>query len=173
MIQMDLKQKIRVIEDFPKKGISFKDITTLLKDGEAYKYSIKSLADLIRQKDFDLIAGPEARGFIIGAPLAYELGVGFVPARKRGKLPGETIKAEYKLEYGTDVLEMHADAIKKGQKIIVADDLLATGGTIFSTIELVEKLGGVISAVVFLIELTDLKGRDNLSRYDVISLIKY
>jgi adenine phosphoribosyltransferase len=172
-MQMDLKQKIRVIEDFPKKGISFKDITTLLKDGEAYRYSIKCLADLIRHKEFDLIAGPEARGFIIGAPLAYELGVGFVPARKRGKLPGKTMQAEYKLEYGSDVLEMHVDAIKKDQKVIVADDLLATGGTIFSTIELVEKMGGVVSAVVFLIELTDLNGRDNLADYDVISLIKY
>lgn len=169
----DLKQKIRVIEDFPKKGISFKDITTLLKDGKSYKYAIKSLADLLRHKEFDLIAGPEARGFIIGAPLAYELGVGFVPARKRGKLPGKTVNAEYKLEYGTDVIEMHEDAIKRGQKVIVADDLLATGGTIFSTIELVEKLGGEVTGVVFLIELTELKGRDNLSGYDVISLIKY
>ncbi|HEY8362835.1 MAG TPA: adenine phosphoribosyltransferase [Tissierellaceae bacterium] len=170
---MDLKEKIRVIMDFPKKGISFKDITTLLKDGEAFKTAIKSLADLVREKDFDLVAGPEARGFIIGAPLAYELGKGFVPARKKGKLPGETIKAEYQLEYGTDVLEMHKDAIKKGQKVLVVDDLLATGGTIFSTIELVEKLGGIVTAVAFLIELTELKGRESLSKYEVISLIKY
>jgi len=169
----DLKSKIRVIEDFPKPGISFKDITTLLQDKEAFKLAIRALADKVRDKDVDLVTGPEARGFIIGAPLAYELGLGFIPARKRGKLPAKTIKAEYQLEYGTDVIEMHADAIKPGQKVIVADDLLATGGTIYSTIELVEKLGGIVEAVVFLIELTDLDGRKNLSNYDVVSLIKY
>lgn len=170
---MDLKQKIRVIEDFPKKGISFKDITTLIKDGKYYRYTIKALADLVREKQVDLIASPEARGFIIGAPLAYELGVGFVPARKRGKLPGKTIKANYELEYGSDIIEMHDDAIKPGQKVIVADDLLATGGTIDSTVKLVEELGGIITAVIFLIELTELNGRESLSKYDVISLIKY
>ena len=128
---MDLKQKIRVIEDFPQEGISFKDITTLLKDGEAFRHAIKSMAELIRNKDVDLVAGPEARGFIVGTPLAYELGVGFVPARKKGKLPGEVIKAEYDLEYGTDIIEMHKDAIKPGQKVVVVDDLLATGGRFF------------------------------------------
>lgn len=170
---MDLKEKIRIIENFPEEGISFKDITPLLKDGKAFHHAIKSLAELTRGKGADLVVGPEARGFMIGAPLAYELGIGFVPARKEGKLPAETIKAQYKLEYGTDVLEMHNDAIFKDQKIIIADDLLATGGTISSVIELVEKLGGIISAVVFLIELTDLKGRDYLTDYDVMSLIKY
>ncbi len=170
---MDLKNKIRVIEDFPKEGISFKDITTLLKDGKAYKYAIKSLANLISDKEIDIITGPEARGFMIGTPLAYELGIGFVPARKRGKLPAKTVKVEYKLEYGTDVLEMHADAIQPGQKVVIADDLLATGGTIFSTIKLVEKLGGIVTAVAFLIELTELNGRANLSKYDIVSLIKY
>ena len=169
----DLKSKIRVIEDFPKPGISFKDITTLLQDKEAFKLAIRALADKVRDKDVDFVTGPEARGFIIGAPLAYELGLGFIQARKKGKLPAKTIKAEYELEYGTDVIEMHADAIKPGQKVIVADDLLATGGTIYSTIELVEKLGGIVTAVVFLIELTDLDGRKNLSKYDVISLIQY
>lgn len=168
-----LKEKIRIIMDFPKKGISFKDITTLLKDGEAFKAAIKSLAELVKEKDFDLIAGPEARGFIIGAPLAFELGKGFIPARKKGKLPGETIKAEYKLEYGTDILEMHKDAILEGQKVLVVDDLLATGGTIFTTIELVEKLGGKVVGVAFLIELTELNGRENLKGYDVFSLIQY
>lgn len=172
-MEIDLKNKIRVIEDFPKTGISFKDITTLLQDKEAFKLAIKTLADKVRDKDADLVSGPEARGFIIGAPLAYELGVGFVPARKKGKLPSKTIEAQYELEYGTDILEMHADAIKPGQRVIVADDLLATGGTIFSTVELVEKLGGIVVAVVFLIELTELEGRKNLSKYDVISLIKY
>ena len=170
---MDLKEKIRVIEDFPKKGISFKDITTLIKDGEAFKEAIKSMAELIRDKEVDLITGPEARGFIIGAPLAYERGVGFIPTRKKGKLPGKTIKAEYQLEYGSDIIEMHEDAIKAGQKVVVVDDLLATGGTIISTIELVEKLGGKVAAVVFLIELEDLKGREQLSDYEVYSLVKY
>ncbi len=170
---MDLKEKIRVIEDFPKKVISFKDITTLIKDGEAFKEAIKSMAELIRDKEVDLITGPEARGFIIGAPLAYELGVGFIPTRKKGKLPGKTIKAEYQLEYGSDIIEMHEDAIKAGQKVVVVDDLLATGGTIISTIELVEKLGGKVAAVVFLIELEDLKGREQLSDYEVYSLVKY
>ena len=170
---MDLKQKIRVIEDFPKKGISFKDITTLLKDGDAFRQAIKSMADLLRDKEVDLIIGPEARGFIIGAPLAYELGVGFVPARKKGKLPGKTVQAEYELEYGSDLIEIHEDAIKPGQKIVVADDLLATGGTIFSTLELVEKLGGIVTAVIFLIELVELKGRQDLTKYDVYSLINY
>ncbi|MDD4568819.1 MAG: adenine phosphoribosyltransferase [Tepidanaerobacteraceae bacterium] len=170
---MDLKQRIRVIENFPQKGISFKDITTLLKDGDAFRHTIKSMAELIRHKNIDLIAGPEARGFIVGTPLAYELGVGFVPARKKGKLPGKTVKVEYELEYGTDTIEMHEDAIKPGQKVVVVDDLLATGGTIFSTVKLVEKLGGVVSGVVFLIELIDLNGRQNLTEYDVFSLIKY
>lgn len=170
---MNLKQKIRVIEDFPKKGISFKDITTLLKDGDAFKYAIKSMADLLSDKEVDLIIGPEARGFIIGAPLAYELGVGFIPARKKGKLPGKTVQAEYDLEYGSDIIEIHEDAIKPGQKVVVADDLLATGGTIFSTLELVEKLGGIVTAVVFLIELVELKGRQDLTKYDVYSLINY
>jgi adenine phosphoribosyltransferase len=145
----------------------------LIKDGKYYRYTIKALADLVREKQVDLIASPEARGFIIGAPLAYELGVGFVPARKRGKLPGKTIKANYELEYGSDIIEMHDDAIKPGQKVIVADDLLATGGTIDSTVKLVEELGGIITAVIFLIELTELNGRESLSKYDVISLIKY
>lgn len=170
---MDLKEKIRVIEDFPQKGISFKDITTLIKDGKAFRRVIKSMSDLVRHKEADLVVAPEARGFIIGAPIAYELGAGFVPIRKNGKLPGETIRAEYKLEYGIDIIEMHKDAIKPGQKVIVADDLLATGGTIFSTIELVERLGGEISAAIFLIELTDINGRESLSEYDVFSLIKY
>lgn len=170
---MNLKEKIRVIEDFPKEGISFKDITTLLKDGNAFQYAIKSLAELVDDKECDIITGPEARGFLIGAPLAYELGVGFIPARKKGKLPGKTVFAEYELEYGTDVLEMHADAIEEGQKVLIVDDLLATGGTIVSTIEMVEKLGGIVSAVVFLIELEELKGRQNLPDYDIISLIKF
>lgn len=170
---MDLKPKIREIMDFPKKGINFKDITTLLKDGQAFRSSIKSMAELIRDRKPDLIVGPEARGFIVGAPLAYELGIGFVPARKSGKLPYKTIHAKYQLEYGNDVLEMHIDAINPGQKVIIVDDLLATGGTIFSTIELVKQLKGDILALAFLIELTYLNGREHLKEYDIYSVIKY
>lgn len=170
---MDLKAIIREIPDFPKQGISYKDITTLLKDGEAYKYAIKQLADKVRNKHINIVAGPEARGFLIGAPLAYELGAGFVPARKHGKLPGELMRAEYELEYGTDALEMHKGAIKPGENVLIVDDLLATGGTIMSTIELVKKQGGNISGIVFLIELTYLKGREALKEYEVYTLIKY
>ncbi len=164
---------IRNVEDFPVEGICFKDITTLLKDGKAFRYAIKQMAEAVKEKEVELIAGPEARGFLIGAPLAFELSVGFIPARKSGKLPAETISSEYKLEYGKDILEMHKDAIEKGQKVLVVDDLLATGGTIYSTIEMVEKLGGVVVGVAFLIELTFLNGRENLKNYDVFSIIKY
>ncbi|MDK2918432.1 MAG: adenine phosphoribosyltransferase [Candidatus Petromonas sp.] len=170
---MDLKNKIRVIEDFPKKGISFKDITTLLQDGEAYKYAIDLCIKKVENKEYDVIVGPEARGFLIGAPMAYAAKKAFVPVRKPGKLPFETIKYEYKLEYGTDVLEIHKDAIKPGQKVLIVDDLLATGGTILSTIKLIEELGGEVVGVLFLIELTFLDGRDTLKGYDVISLIEY
>jgi len=170
---MDLREKIRVIEDFPKPGISFKDITTLVKDAEAFKCAIDAMAGLVQDKEVDIITGPEARGFIIGTPLAYKLGVGFVPVRKKGKLPAKTVQAEYDLEYGTDIIEMHVDSILPGQKVVIVDDLLATGGTIVSTVELVEKLGGIVTAIVFLIELTELEGRRNLSNYDVYSLIKY
>jgi adenine phosphoribosyltransferase len=170
---VDLKNKIRVIEDFPKKGISFKDITTLLQDGEAYKYAIDLCIKKVENKEYDVIVGPEARGFLIGAPMAYAAKKAFVPVRKPGKLPFETIKYEYKLEYGTDVLEIHKDAIKPGQKVLIVDDLLATGGTILSTIKLIEELGGEVVGVLFLIELTFLDGRDTLKGYDVISLIEY
>ena len=146
---MDLKKSIRIVEDFPKPGISFKDITTLIADGEALK-----------DKNIDVILGPEARGFIFGVPVAYALGIGFVPVRKKGKLPFETISMEYDLEYGSDVLEIHKDAIKKGQRVAIVDDLLATGGTIKAVTKLVEKAGGEVVALDFAIELTDLKGRD-------------
>lgn len=170
---MDLKSKIRVVENFPKEGISFKDITTLLQDGEAYKYAIDMCVKEVENKEFDIIVGPEARGFLIGAPLAYATNKGFVPVRKPGKLPYEIIRYEYELEYGTDVLEMHKDAIKPGQKVLIADDLLATGGTTLSTIKLIEELGGEVVGVLFLIELTFLNGRETLNGYDVLSLIKY
>lgn len=170
---MDLKQTIRVIPDFPKKGVSFKDITTLLKDREAYNYTIDTLVDSCKDKDIDIIVGPEARGFVIGAPLAYGLGIGFVPVRKPGKLPGDTITYEYDLEYGKDALEIHKDAISPGDRVIIADDLLATGGTALATAKLVEKLGGVIVGFVFVIELEYLKGRELLSDYEIIAPIKY
>ena len=169
----ELKEKIREIQDFPIPGISFKDVTTLFQDKEAFSFTIKKLANLSRDKNIDMVAGPEARGFLIGTPLAYELGIGFVPIRKSGKLPCEVLTGEYELEYGTAVLEIHRDAIKPGQRVLVVDDLLATGGTIFTTIDLIEKLGGVVAAVAFIIELTDLNGRKNLSNYDVISLVTY
>ncbi|MHB0886348.1 MAG: adenine phosphoribosyltransferase [Bacillota bacterium] len=168
-----LKQLVRVIPDFPMKGISFKDITTLIKDGEGWRKSIRLLAEACRGKGAELVVGPEARGFIIGAPLAYELGIGFVPVRKAGKLPGPTLRGEYKLEYGKDVLEIHRDSIRPGQKVLVVDDLLATGGTISASVDIVKQLGGDIVALAFLIELTDLKGRDKLKDFDVVSLIKY
>ena len=170
---MDLKQKIRVIPDFPVPGISFKDITTLFKDGKALKLAIDQMADLVEGVEVDVLVGPEARGFLIGAPLAYRLGAGFVPVRKSGKLPGEVIEASYELEYGKDTLQIHKDSIGPGTKVLVVDDLLATGGTVWSTVDLVRQLGGEIVGVVFLIELSFLNGRDKLSGYPVHSLLKY
>lgn len=170
---MDLKNKIKVVEDFPKKGISFKDITTLIGDGEALKFTVDKMAEYLRDKKIDLVVGPEARGFIFGVPVAYALGVGFVPIRKKGKLPGETVGINYGLEYGTDTLEIHKDAIKKGQRVAVVDDLLATGGTINAVTKLIEDVGGEVVSMDFVIELTGLKGRDKLDDYDVLSLVKY
>ncbi|NEN83636.1 adenine phosphoribosyltransferase [Paenibacillus elgii] len=170
---MNFKDYIRVIEDFPQPGISFKDITTLLRDGQAYKAVIEELARLLKDKEIDCIAGPEARGFVIGAPLAIALGVGFVPIRKSGKLPGVTIEADYALEYGKDKLAMHNDAITPGQKVLIADDLLATGGTIATSINLVKQLGGEVVGAAFLIELLELNGRDKLDGIEVFSLVQY
>lgn len=170
---MDLKDKIRVIENFPKEGISFKDISTLIGDGEAFKETIDMIVAELKDKKIDIIVGPEARGFIFGVPVAYALGVGFVPVRKKGKLPGETISVSYDLEYGSDTLQIHKDAIKKGQRVAIVDDLLATGGTIATVAKLVEEVGGVVASMDFIIELTDLKGRDKLTGYDVKSLVQY
>jgi adenine phosphoribosyltransferase len=170
---MNFKDYIRVIPDFPQPGIRFKDITTLLQNGPVYKESILHLKQLVKDMEIDVIAGPEARGFVIGAPLAFELGVGFVPIRKSGKLPGETIEADYALEYGKDKLAMHKDGIRPGQKVLIADDLLATGGTILTSINLIKQLGGEVVGAAFLIELSYLDGRKKLEGIDVVSLISY
>lgn len=170
---MDLKEKIRVVEGFPTEGISFKDITTLLKDAGALKECIDQLAERFRGIQADMVVGPESRGFIFATPLAYLLGTGFVPVRKPGKLPAETVSYEYKLEYGKDKLEIHKDSIKPGQKVLIVDDLLATGGTMYAAAKLVEKLGGEVVGLGFLIELTELKGREKLKGYKVESLIQY
>ncbi|GAA3642927.1 adenine phosphoribosyltransferase [Asaccharospora irregularis] len=170
---MDLKKTIREIEDFPKPGINFKDITTLLSNADAFRYSVDAIIKDLKEKDVDLIVGPEARGFLMGTPVAYGLGVGFIPIRKPGKLPGEIESYEYGLEYGTDTLEIHKDSIKKGQRVAIVDDLLATGGTVEAATKLIEKLGGEVVSIQFLIELEFLNGRDKLSKYDVNSLIKY
>ena len=170
---MDLKQTVRVIENFPKEGISFIDIRTLLQNGEALKFAIDEIIADLKDKDVDLIVGPEARGFLMGTPVAYGMGVGFVPVRKPGKLPWEVESLEYDLEYGSNILEIHKDAIKPGQKVAIVDDLLATGGTMEAAAELIEKLGGEVVSMQFLIELEDLDGREKLTKYNVNSLIKY
>lgn len=170
---MNLKSKIRSVLDFPIDGIDFKDITTVLKDKEALRETIKQMAEKVSDRDVDVVVGMEARGFLIGTPLAYEIGAGFVPVRKPGKLPAETISYEYELEYGTDKLEMHRDAIFKGQRVLIVDDLLATGGTAVATAKMIEELGGDIVGALFFIELDELKGREKLSGYSVESIVQY
>lgn len=170
---MDLKSKIRVIEDFPEKGISFKDITTLIKDREVFVEVVNIIVEDLRDKNVDYVAGPEARGFLFGTAVAYALGVGFIPVRKPGKLPAETVSYDYELEYGKNTLEIHKDSIEKGKKIAIVDDLLATGGTMLSAVKLIESIGGEVVALEFLIELEELKGREKLKDYHVNSLVKY
>jgi len=170
---MDLKQYVTIVEDWPKPGIRFKDISTIMDNGEAYKYATDQIVEYAKLKNIDMIVGPEARGFIIGCPVAYAMGKGFAPVRKEGKLPREVIRAEYDLEYGTNVLTMHKDSIKPGQRVLVVDDLLATGGTVEATIKLVEQMGGVVAGCAFLIELTYLDGRDKLKGYDICTLMQY
>ncbi|MGB3368800.1 MAG: adenine phosphoribosyltransferase [Acidaminobacteraceae bacterium] len=170
---MDLRKYIREVQDFPKEGIGFKDVTTLLLNGEVFKYAIDKCCEEVKDLEFDVIVGPEARGFIIGAPMSYALSKAFVPVRKPGKLPSQTNSIEYALEYGTDVLEIHKDAIKKGQRVLIADDLLATGGTVKAIIEMIEAMGGIIVGGVFLMELTFIPARDMLKGYDLRSLIEY
>lgn len=170
---MNFKEKIRVIPDFPEKGVRFKDITTLLKDGDAFKKAIDTLANFYKDQNIDLVVGPEARGFAVGAPVAYVLGAGFVPIRKPAKLPSETISFSYNLEYGKDSLEIHKDAVIQGQRILIVDDLLATGGTTKAAIRLIEELGGKVIGLAFLIELSYLNGRKDLTEYDIKSLVTY
>jgi adenine phosphoribosyltransferase len=170
---IDLAGRIRDVPDFPQKGIVFKDITTLLKDGPAFKQALDELTERVRAWDVHAVAGMESRGFIFAAPIAYNLGVGFIPVRKLGKLPAETITAEYALEYGTNTLELHVDAVREGQRVLIVDDLLATGGTVGATIDLVERLGGEVAGTAFLAELTFLNGRDRLEGYRVTSLIAF
>lgn len=171
---MDLKSKLRHVMDFPKEGIDFIDITTVLQDPEALKYSLDTMKESIAEfGDFDIIVAPEARGFIFGVPLAYMMDKGFIPVRKPGKLPHKTISFEYELEYGTATLEIHEDAIKAGQKVLIVDDLLATSGTTESIVRLVEKIGGEVVGIQVLIELAFLKGRDKLKGYNVKSVVEF
>ena len=170
---MDLKDTVRSIPDYPEKGILFRDITTLLKDKDAFNSLIEQIARSLEGKAVDAVVGPEARGFIMGAPVSFAIRAGFIPARKPGKLPCETESMEYALEYGTDKLEIHRDAIKKGMRVAVVDDLLATGGTAKAVCKLIEKMGGEVVAVRFAIELSELDGRETLCGYDVDSVIKY
>ncbi|MEG0385382.1 adenine phosphoribosyltransferase [Solibacillus cecembensis] len=170
---MDLKQFVTTVENWPKEGISFKDITTIMDNGPAYKYATDQIVEYAKEVGAEIIVGPEARGFIIGCPVAYALEIGFAPVRKPGKLPREVISAEYGLEYGTDTLTMHHDAVKPGQKVLICDDLLATGGTVEATIQLIEQLGGVVVGCAFLIELEELNGREKIAKYPMKTLIKY
>lgn len=170
---MELKDYIATINDYPQKGIIFRDISPLMADGNAYNYAATEIVQYARDKKIDMVVGPEARGFIIGCPVAFALGVGFAPVRKPGKLPRKVVSATYEKEYGMDTLTMHADAIKTGQRVLIVDDLLATGGTVKATIELVEKLGGIVVGCAFLIELDELRGREKIGQYDYKVLMHY
>ncbi|USS85472.1 adenine phosphoribosyltransferase [Fructilactobacillus myrtifloralis] len=170
---LNLKDYVASYPDFPEPGVLFRDISPLLENGAAYHQATNQIVDYAKQLNVDMVVGPEARGFIVGCPVAYDLNIGFAPARKKGKLPGQTVKATYGLEYGESSLYLHDDAIKPGQRVLVTDDLLATGGTIAATIQLVEDLGGVVAGTAFFVELMDLKGRDQIKGYDILSLMQY
>lgn len=170
---MDLKKYIADVPDFPKEGILFRDITPLMLNGKAYQYAADQFTAFAKEKKATVIVGPEARGFIFGCPVAANLGIGFAPVRKPGKLPRKAVAVEYDLEYGSNTLCLHADAVKKGDRVLIIDDLLATGGTMEATIELVKKLGGEVVGLAFLIELSDLNGRDKLHHHDILTLITY
>lgn len=170
---MNYKDYIATIPDFPQPGIIFRDITPLMADGEAFRAACKELSDFAKQVGADVIVGPESRGFIFGCPVAYELGIGFVPIRKPNKLPRDTVSVKYDLEYGSNELHMHSDGIAKGQKVLIIDDLLATGGTVAATIDLIKQSQGEVVGCAFLIELTGLHGRDALKGYPVLTLMSY
>jgi len=170
---VDLSSYIREVMDFPKEGIGFKDITTLLKDGKAFSSSVDALYDAVKDYEFDKIVAIESRGFIFGAALAYKMGVGFVPVRKEGKLPSDTVSVTYELEYGQDTLQMHSDALSPAERVLIIDDLLATGGTAAAAAEMVKKAGAEVALAAFLIELEFLEGREKLKDYPILSLIKY
>ncbi|NJN67334.1 MAG: adenine phosphoribosyltransferase [Chloroflexaceae bacterium] len=173
MIQPDLSEFIRTIPDFPQPGIQFKDITTLLKHGPSFRQAVQTFIDRYQELHLDAIVGIESRGFLFGAPLAYQLGVGMIPVRKPGKLPAETFRMEYQLEYGTNTIEIHRDALLPGARVLVIDDLLATGGTAAATCALIEQIGGQVVELAFLIELTFLQGRDKLRGHPIFALIQY
>ena len=169
----DVEKYIKSIPDLPQPGIIFRDVTSVIEDPKGLQIAIDDMSAMLDGVDYDVIAGAESRGFIFGAPIAYKNGKGFVLVRKKGKLPRETVEMSYDLEYGSATIEMHKDSIKPGQKVVLVDDLIATGGTIEAAAKLVEKLGGVVVKMIFLIELTDLKGRERLSKYDIDSLVKF
>jgi adenine phosphoribosyltransferase len=173
MTQVDLVRLIRNIPDFPQPGIQFKDITTLIRDGQAFRQVINTLTERYKDRGIQAVVGIESRGFIFSAPLAYNLGIGMVPIRKPGKLPADTYQVEYALEYGTNTIEIHRDAFEPGTRVLVIDDLLATGGTVAAACELIEKVGGVVDEVAFLIELSFLNGREKLGNYPIYSMIEF
>ncbi|MGL5122573.1 MAG: adenine phosphoribosyltransferase [Fusobacteriaceae bacterium] len=170
---MDLKKYVALVEDFPKKGIKFRDITPLMENGAAFKYATDTIVEFCKAQNAELVVGPEARGFIFGCPVAYSLGIGFSPVRKPGKLPREVITYDYDLEYASNTLCMHNNSVKKGQRVVIVDDLLATGGTVEATVKMIEKLGGIVVGLAFLIELEELNGRDKLKGYSIQTLMKY
>ncbi len=172
-MKMNLKNFVANVPDFPKEGILFRDITPLLQNGEAFRYAIKQMSSFAKEHEADVICGPEARGFIFGTPVAYDLNIGFVPIRKPGKLPRKAITYAYDLEYGSNSLSMHEDAIERGQRIVIVDDLLATGGTIEATIKLIESKGAIVAGIVCVIELDDLKGREKIRNYPILTLMHY
>lgn len=172
-MSINFKDYVASVPDFPEAGVTFRDISPLMSDGEAYAAATDKIVEYAKNKGVEMIVGPEARGFIVGCPVAYKLGVGFAPARKKGKLPRETVKATYDLEYGQSALYLHKDAIKPGQNVLVTDDLLATGGTISATIQMVEELGGNVVGTAFLVELKELHGRDKIKDYDMLSLMQF
>lgn len=168
-----LEEYVRSIPDFPEEGIIFRDVTSVLQDADGLRLAVDSMQELLKDVDFDVVVGAESRGFVFGTPIAYNLNKPFVLVRKKGKLPCETVSKEYDLEYGSAVIEMHKDSIKPGQKVVLVDDLIATGGTIQAAAQLVEELGGEVVKIIFLMELAGLKGREKLSKYDVASVIRY